>query len=441
MPRMPNFRRKDWLNRLSGGVPLWSPVCLWLRQGRVANLPWPPTVPWDIQGLLAEIPDQTGGSVLSFAQAHPALETFPTRELTKALREVLNDPDALGYGAVQGELALREQVSRLLLDRSITTSPDRVLITTGAQQAIGLALNACTFPEDVVLVEEPTYPRVIELAALRRQRLVGIPLDADGISLSALEAACNRYHSPLLYLVPTYHNPTGTSLRPERHAALLRMARAHKMLVVEDDIYGMLSLDGPAPLPLKATDTEGLVIYITSFSKIFTPGLRLGAIVAAPAYLPRLAACKQSTDLTCSPLLQRALADYLRRGYLPAHLQRVRTLYRERRDTMLAAVERYLPGCTCTYPTGGLNMWVTLPPQCNEQDFVRKARERGIGVAPGQLFFPEPRREACIRLSFGAQPPARIEEGVAMLGQVLQEQLKRQHEVVARAGREAGPLV
>ncbi len=400
-----------------------------------------PPAPWHTQGLLAEIVGMTGANLLTFAQAHPAPETFPARELGKALRAALDDPAALNYGVIQGETALREQISRLLLDRGITASSDHVLITAGAQQAIGLALGAFTTPEDVVLVEEPTYPGALELAALRGQRVVSIPIDSEGISLPALDAACLAYHPRLLYLVPAYHNPTGNVLSPERHAALLRIARAHHMLIVEDDVYGFLSFDGAAPLPLKATDTEGLVIYSTSFSKIFTPGLRLGALVAAPAYLPKLAAYKQSTDLTCSPLLQQALADYLKHGYLPAHLHQARSLYRERRDTMLAALERFLPMCAWTHPSGGLNIWVTLPEQVNEYDFVREARERGIGVAPGRLFFPQPKRGAFIRLSFGAQPPERIEEGIARLGQVLQEHLRRHHETLARAGREAGPLV
>ena len=420
-----------------GAVPLLLPARRWRLQGQC--LPQPPA-PWHTEGLLAEIQGQPG-SLLSFAQAHPAPETFPARELGKALRAALADPAALNYGVIQGETALREQVSRLLLERGMSISPDHVLITAGAQQGIGLALEAFTTPEDIVLVEEPTYPGALELAALRGQHLVGIPGDAEGISLAALEAACNAYHPRLLYLIPTYHNPTGHILSPERHAALLKMARAHQLLIVEDDVYGLLPLEGLAPLPLKAADAEGQVIYITSFSKIFTPGLRLGALVAAPTYLPRLAACKQSTDLSCSPLLQQALADYLRRGYLAAHLQRASLLYRERRDTMLAALERSLAPCTWTHPNGGLNIWVTLPAPINEQDFVREARERGIGVAPGRLFFPQPRREGGIRLSFGAHPPTRIEEGVARLGQVLQGYLRRHQEVIARAGRETGPFV
>ena len=213
-------------------------------------------------------------------------------------------------------------------------------------------------------------------------------------------------------MIPTYHNPTGTCLHPRRYAAVLRIARTHQMLIVEDDVYGLLNLDAPAPPALKRSDTSDQIIYITSFSKILAPGLRLGALVASPAHLPKLAACKQSSDLISSSLLQEALADYLKRGHLPAHLERARAVYRERRDAMWEALQRFLSECTWTSPSGGFNVWVTLPERVSEQDFVREARERGVSVAPGRLFFPESRQTGYLRLSFGAQPPNHIKEGV-----------------------------
>ncbi len=412
------------------------------RPGLSSQQPTQSPTSWQVQGFLAEIvrlaerPD-----LLTFAQAHPAPETFPARELGKALRTALEDMDALGYGIIRGEMALREQVSRLLLERGITTAPDQVLITAGAQQGITLALGAFALPGEVVVIEEPTYPGVLQVAAQQGQRLVGIPRDSDGISLSALEDACRTYQPRLLYIVPTFHNPTGLSLSAERRLALLDIARRHHLLIVEDDVYGLLSYDEPAPFPLKAADEEEQIIYLTSFSKILMPGLRLGAIVASPAQLPALAALKQSTDLICSPLLQRALADYLRRGHLPAHLHQACLLYRARRDATLAALERFLPACTWTQPEGGLSVWVTLPEQVHEHEFIHEAIQRGIGVAPGRIFFSQPQQRAFMRLSFGAYPPARIEEGIATLGDVLRNHLRRQREVIARAGLEASPLV
>src|SRR5262249_13158484 len=162
--------------------------------------------------------------------------------------------EVLSYGPVQGEAPLRNEMSRLLLDRGLAVSPDAVLITSGAQQAIALTLQALTRPGDVILAEAPTYPRFIELVAQRGQRLIGIPRDAEGVALGALEAACAAYRPRLLYLVPTFHNPTGTSLPAEQRAAVLQIANAHDLLVVEDDIYGFLSYDASVPPTLTAAD-------------------------------------------------------------------------------------------------------------------------------------------------------------------------------------------
>jgi DNA-binding transcriptional MocR family regulator len=408
----------------------------------VAQMPAEPPAPWLSQGLLTELVRMTEQpDLLSLAQAIPAPETYPLKEFGKTLRAALADPAALSYGSVQGEAGLREQVGRALLDRGLATPPEHVLITSGAQQGIDLALRVLARPGDVILAEEPTYTGAIELATQRRQRLVGVPMNEDGLDLAALEAACRMYRPRLLYTIPTFHNPMGVTMSAERRAALLRVARAHDLMIVEDDVYGLLAYDGPAPPPLKAGDDDGRVFYVTSFSKTVMPGLRLGAVVAPPRYLPELVAAKQGSDLISSPLLQRALADYLRQGHLPAHLQRVRALYAERRDALLGALRRHLSECTWTAPRGGLSIWVTLPAGMGERDFYLEAVERGVGVARGQAFFPQPQRGAHLRLSFGAQSPERIERGVALLGGLLREHLRRHASLMARASRESTPLV
>lgn len=398
--------------------------------------------PWQTQSVLADLlrmADQPG--LLSFAQAAPAPETYPARALAQALRAACNEPAALGYGPIAGEPALREQISRVLLERGVAAAPDDILVTAGAQQGIDLTLRALTAPDDVVLVEAPTYPGILEAAARRGQRVVGVPLDDGGIDVAALEAACLAHRPRLLYTVPTYHNPTGVSLAPERRAAVLHVAREHRLLILEDDVYGLLGYDGPTPAALKASDAEGRVVYSMSFSKALAPALRLGALVASPELLPELAGAKHSGDLVCSPLLQRALAAYLRQGRFAAHLQQVRALYRTRRDAQLAALDTLPPGCEWTHPGGGLNVWVALPDGVNERDFCVAAIERGVGVAPGSAFFAQPRRGAHMRLSFGAQPPESIARGVATLGELLREHLRRRTLLLARASRESVPLV
>lgn len=402
-------------------------------------------VPWHTQSVLADLlrmADQPG--LLSFAQAAPAPETYPARALAQALRAACDEPAALGYGPIAGEPALREQISRVLLERGVAAAPDEILVTAGAQQGIDLTLRALTAPDDVVLVEAPTYPGILEAAARRGQRVVGVPLDAGGIDVTALEAACIAHHPRLLYTVPTYHNPTGVSLAPERREAVLRIARERRLLVLEDDVYGLLGYTGAAPAALKASDAEGRVVYSMSFSKSLAPALRLGVLVASPELLPELAGAKHSGDLVCSPLLQRALATYLRQGRFAAHLHQVRALYQARRDALVSALDSLdiMPsGWEWTRPDGGLNVWVTLPDGVNERDFCVAAIERGVGVAPGSVFFAQPSRDAHMRLSFGAQPPASIARGVAILGELLREHLRRRTLLLARASRESVPLV
>jgi 2-aminoadipate transaminase len=410
----------------------------------LAALRQPPVEPdaWRSRGLLSELVRLTPQpEMLSFAQAIPAAATYPIRELQQAFHLTLRQPEALNYGPIQGEVELREQVSRTLLERGIAAPPDSVLISAGAQQGIDVALRALARPGEVILAEEPVYPGIIELARAHGMRLVTIPMDEDGILDGELEVACAAHHPRLLYTVPTFHNPTGVSLHPQRAGAVMALARAYGMLILEDDVYGLLSYEEPAPLPLKAHDRGGQVVYITSFSKSLAPGLRLGALVAAPDLLPDLAVAKQSSDLICSSLLQRVLATYLRRGHFAPHLQQVRTLYKERRDALLHALNRYLPGCSHTQPGGGLSVWVTLPDEVDESDFCNEASSRGVGVARGQAFFVEPQTRSYMRLSFGSHAEEQIEQGVRILGELLLEHRGRLARMRAQAGLSARPLV
>jgi DNA-binding transcriptional MocR family regulator len=379
--------------------------------------------------------------MLSFAQAIPASSTYPTRELQQALSRVLQHPDALDYGPIQGEAELREQVSPLLLERGIAESPEAILISAGAQQGIDVALRALAKPGDVILAEQPVYPGIMELAAAHGLRVVAIPMDEGGMRVQELEVACSAHRPRLVYTVPTFHNPTGLSLDPDRGEALLALAREHDFLLLEDDVYGLLAYDGEVPLPLKARDQSGRVIYITSFSKSLAPGLRLGALAAGPDWLAPLAAAKQSSDLICSSLMQRALALYLRRGHFASHLQEVRILYRERRDAMFKALDTYLPSCGYTRPRGGLSIWVTLPEDIDEYDFCREATLRGVGVARGQAFFAQPQPHGHMRLCFGSHAPDQIEQGVRVLGELLQDYRRHRTLLLARAGLSAHPLV
>ncbi len=394
-------------------------------------------VSWTSQGLFAEMVQLMERSdMISFAHTFPAPETYPLREFNRALRETTTDPAVFGYGFTQGDVLLREQICRLLLERGIDASPDQVLITNGTQHGISLALQALITAGDIILVEEPTYPGVLEIAAQRGQRVVSMPMDDEGADLASMEAICTDVHPRLFYTIPTYHNPAGVTYSAGRRSQVLQIARRHGMLVIEDDVYGFLSFDGPALPALKAEDPAN-VVYLTGFSKTFMPALRMGAAIADAGHLARLTMVKRNEDLTSSLVLQRALATYLRRGHLGAHLQYARALYSERRDAMLAALARYTQDCQWTRPAGGLCLWLALPPGVDEGEVYHELLRQGIGVSRGQAFYPQPQATGHLRLSYGAQPPERIEQGVAAIGRVIQ-----QHALAAaRAQRELSPLV
>jgi len=374
--------------------------------------------------------------ITSFAQAAAAPSTFPLREWERTLHEVLANSGAalFDYGATQGETVLRDQLARFLLDRAVPVPPEQIVVTSGAQQGIDLVLRALTKPGDAVLVEQPTYLGMVERLALQHMRLVSVPLDNEGIDLEALERAIAIHRPRVLYTVPTFHNPTGISMSAARQMALLDLAQRHGVIILEDDVYGLLAYNGAASLPLKERDQNGQVIYLTSFSKVLMPGIRIGLLAAPPPLLEPLVAAKRLADMHSPQLLQHALALYLASGRFAAHVRGVVALYRERRDCMAQALRRSFPaGTHWTAPDGGLCFWVALPLGVRVDELYRAAIERGVAFTPGHVFFGEQPAQPHLRLSFAAHEPAAIEHGIAILGEVLHQHLARQRDVQHRS--------
>ncbi|HEX6289889.1 MAG TPA: PLP-dependent aminotransferase family protein [Herpetosiphonaceae bacterium] len=404
-----------------------------------------PPVPLLRPGALAEIMRLSHQpEMISFAQAAPALETFPAREFGRMIQHVIAQEGAaiFDYGVSQGEMALREQLAIYLLDRSIQVSAEQLLVVAGAQQGMDIVLRALLNPGDTILVEQPTYLGMIERMQVQGLKLVAVPIDEQGIRPDALETAITQHQPRLLYTIPTFHNPTGICMSAERQEVLLDIAQRHALPILEDDIYGPLSYDGPAPLPLKARDTTGLVIYLTSFSKVLMPGLRIGLLVATPPLLEALVAVKRLSDMHSPQLTQRALSEYLERGHFAAHLRATKALYRERRDAMAVSLQRYFPAdVTWNIPGGGLCFWVGLPPGLRSTELYEEAIDHGVAFAPGQVFFPDPSVQGYMRLSFAACPPEAIDRGVRILGELLDEQLMRRQRLRVRSFCETVPMV
>ncbi|MEN9936616.1 MAG: hypothetical protein RLZZ387_3195, partial [Chloroflexota bacterium] len=284
------------------------------------------------RGLLSDMLrlSRTSG-IHSLAAAEPAPELVPSRELERAVAEALKR-GAQGLVTVdpQGDPRLRAALAALLAERGVKVSAEELLVTSGATQGLALVARALTQPGDTVLVEEPTGLSALNTLGMLGLRLVGAPVDADGLALEALEVLILAHRPRFLYIAPTFHGP-GAPLSQVRRAALLTLAARYRLPVVEDDVYGLLSYDGPALAPLKAEDADGLVVYLSSFSKVLLPGVRIGYVAARAELIEQLSLAKQADDLGSSPLLQRALAIIMRRGWFAAHLRRALPIYRERR--------------------------------------------------------------------------------------------------------------
>jgi len=378
--------------------------------------------------------DQLVGAIshpdlISFAGGLGDVHLFPVDEFRRALQEVLrrDGVEALGYGDRAGYPPLRTTIAHILTSQGVPAHPDQVLITSGSQQALSLVAHLLLHPGETVLVESPTYTGAIDLFRSLNVRLMAVPVDDQGMQVEQVEEVLHSVRPRLIYTIPTFHNPTGTCLSGTRRRQLLALADRYVVPILEDDFVGDLRYEGHAQPALKALDPGGRVIYVSTFSKVLTPGLRVGFLVAdGPAY-EQLLHGKRVTDLASSNLMQRALESYITVGRYQAHLRRACQVYRRRRDGMLAALERFLPpGTRWITPQGGLFIWMQLPDGLSAMQLVPLAAEEGVAFAPGSIFFPGERVQPYLRLNFTTCSPDRIEEGIRRLGRAVERMEKRE---------------
>ncbi|MGD9030464.1 MAG: PLP-dependent aminotransferase family protein [Anaerolineae bacterium] len=372
---------------------------------------------------LAQQPD-----LISFGMGAPATELLPVRDFREAINQVLrrDGPEALQYDEAVGYKPLRSAITRLLLAEGMELRSGQILITSGSQQGLDLVARVFTKPGDLVVTESPTYLGALDVFQSQGVTVQGVEVDAEGMRVDVLEALISRHRPSLIYSIPAFHNPTGVTLSSGRREQLLRLARQYGILLLEDGVSSELRYGGPPVPTLCATAGEESVVYVNSFSKILLPGIRIGYLVAAGRLMERLVAMKQSTDLLTSPLMQRALAEYLERGHLEGHLERTRSVYRERRDAMLAGLARYLPAeARWTIPRGGLFVWLTLPESVSAAQLYLRAIDHGVAFAVGSVFFPQNAVPSSLRLNFAAHSLAQIDEGLRRLGRAVREQLGR----------------
>jgi GntR family transcriptional regulator/MocR family aminotransferase len=367
------------------------------------------------------LPQRPGGmDVVNLAKLQPSPDLLPDELLRRCLEHVLRShgPRLLGYAARDGAPRLRAAIAADLARQGVPASAADLVITSGSQQALDLIVRALVNPGEAFLIDESTYSGALNVITAGGARPLGVPTDDEGPSLDALERL-GRAGAKGLYLMPNSHNPTGATISAGRREALVAWSRRSGVPIIEDDYVADLDLDGRAPpAPMRALD--GDVIYIGTFSKRLAPALRAGFVVAPPALRPRLVALKHTVDLGNSELLQQALAEFLERGYLTAHLGRTVPEYRRRRDALEESLARHLPRhLRWRRSEHGVALWLPLPPPLDPVAVFDEAQRRGVLVHPSTLNMVEERREGGVRLTFCAETPARLVEGARRLGRAL----------------------
>jgi 2-aminoadipate transaminase len=379
--------------------------------------------------------------VLSFAGGLPAPEAFPVAAIARAHADVLaNDAAAaLQYGPTEGYGPLRAWVAERMTRRGRPACAEQVLITAGSQQGIDLVGKALIDPGDTVVVEAPSYLAALQSFSTCEARFATVPSDDEGMCTDALERVLREERPRLVYLVPNFQNPCGTTLPLERRLRIARLAAEYQVTVLEDDPYGELRYHGLALPPIAGLVPGAPVIHLGSFSKTLAPGLRLGYAVADESFIRALTIAKQAADLHTGSLSQRAVARLFEIFDYEAHLRRLRQLYGERLEAMLASLERsFPPGSVWTRPEGGLFVWVRLPRGLDAQALLADAMRERVAFVPGAPFYPAEPCKQTLRLNFSNRPPALIAEGMARLGACVSARLREGASPLQRLPAAAG---
>ncbi len=363
-------------------------------------------------------------AAINLTRMQPADELMPAKLLSRCVEHVLRTygAKALAYAPRDGVARLREAIAEDLVRQGVPASADDVLITTGSQQALDLIARALINPGDSILVECSTYAGALNVFSAAGARLLAVGADEHGPSMSAL-GQLERSGAKALYLMPNCQNPTGRTISLARRKALLRWSAQTGIPLIEDDYAADLVMDGPLPPALRAHDGE--VIYVGTFSKKLIPALRVGFMLLPRALRARMVTLKHAMDLGTSALMQYALAEFLERGYMRAHLQRLVPEYRRRRDALLAALRASLPGSIRPIePKAGMAVWVPLVQGLEPEQVFHAAHQEGVLVSPNTLYSVGPTSTGGVRLAFCSQSPRRLAQGGRRLGRSIERLMK-----------------
>ncbi len=362
--------------------------------------------------------------IISFAGGFPDAALFDNEGIRQAADLALtkNPAAVLQYGATEGYNPLREQLSVYMKGKGASVKPEELIVTTGSQQALDLIGKTMISPGDKVIVEAPTFLATIQCFRLYGADLIGAPIDADGVKVDELERLIIEHKPKLIYLIPTFGNPSGAMLSLERRRRILELAVKYQTLVVEDDPYGELYFKA-APPPSMLSLSDGIagsrewLAHCGSLSKVLSPGLRVGWMIAQPELLGKATMCKQFSDAHTSNLTQATAAEYLQMNRMDAAMARVRPTYAQRALAMCNGLKKALgDGIEFNAPEGGMFVWARLTaPGADAREFAKKAIERGVAFVPGTPFFANDPDHATLRLSFATVDIPKIEEGIARL--------------------------
>jgi len=368
--------------------------------------------------------------IVSLACGMPNLSALPMEMMASVVEKLIKDngAEALQYGSGQGHPRLREQICDMMALEGIRAHPDDVIVTTGSQQALDLISRIFIDPNDVVLVEAPSYVGALGTFRQYEAQVVHVAMDEHGLIPGALREAITTTRATgrkikFLYLIPNYQNPAGVLLPADRRTEILEICREEKIFVVEDNPYGLLGFDKPSPNAMRAEDSEN-VIYLGSFSKTIAPGFRVGWALVPQSLKEKLVIASESSILCPSNFTQLAISSYLADQPWRDQIASFAKLYKVRRDAALEALEKYFPkNATWTKPEGGFYIWVTLPPEIDTNALVPKAIVAKVAYVPGTAFYADGFGSWSMRLSYCHPTPERIKEGIKALGGVIKNEM------------------
>lgn len=374
--------------------------------------------------------------VISFAGGLPAPELFPVAELKRVTDEIYDESgrQALQYSTAIGYPQLREQIVKRTAHQGVKTTIDNIMISTGSQQSIDLTAKMFVNPGDTVIVEKPTYLCALDVFRSYGAHIVGVDMDENGMKIDQLEkAVAENPNTKFIYTIPNFQNPTGRTMSADRRERMIEIADNYDIMIVEDDPYGAIRFAGDDIEPIKFYDDHERVIYLSTFSKILAPGLRLAWIVAEKSLIKKFTLMKQSADVHSDNLTQHIVAKFMSEYDIDDHIDKIKQIYRKRERVMMNAIEAFFPkNVHYSHPEGGLFIWVEVPGDVDTKALFDTCIKHNVAFVPGEPFYPDAVTPGTFRLNYSNMSDDHIKTGIKRLGDAIKETISESVSSVSR---------